>query len=299
MINDREVQQAAESPRTSDARLQLLIKVIAEVQSARTVDDLMGIIRDAARRLSGAQGVSIVLRDGDRCHYADEDAIAPLWKGQRFPLISCISGWVMQNRQTAVVPDVYADPRVPQDVYRPTFVKSLVMVPVGNEPTAAIGAYWSRVRTPEPEEITTLETLARSTGTALRNLELLASLSDSFARAERELSERKSAEAELAVAHQRTLDILESIPDAFYTVDHDWRLIFVNQRAEDGFGTFSRTWMSRRPKAIASTCGPLASGARFVQSTIASYSTPGSASASIRAELGCRFTFATSAIASA
>jgi PAS domain-containing protein len=184
-----------------------------------------------------------VLRDGDQCHYADEDAIGPLWKGQRFPLISCISGWAMQNRQTAVVPDVYADARVPHDAYRPTFVKSLVMVPVGNEPTAAIGAYWSKVRTPEPEEVAILETLARSTGTALKNIGLLASLSDSAARAERELSERKHAEATLAAAHQRTLDILESIPDAFYTVDHDWRLIFVNRRAEE-------LWRRRREELI-------------------------------------------------
>jgi PAS domain S-box-containing protein len=244
MASDREARQAGESPRTSDARLQLLIKVIGEVQSARTVDDLMGMIRSAARRLSGADGVSIVLRDGDQCHYADEDAIAPLWKGQRFPLISCISGWVMQNRQTTVVPDVYADPRVPHDVYRPTFVKSLVMVPVGNdEATAAIGVYWSRVRTAEPEEIATLETLARAAGTALRNIDLLASLSDAVARAERELSERERAEADLAAAHQRTVDVLESMPDAFYTVDQDWRLLFVNRRAKE-------LWRRRREELI-------------------------------------------------
>lgn len=59
----------------SDARLPLLIEVVDEVQSARTVDDLALIIRGAARRLSGADGVSIVLRDGDPCHYADEGEV--------------------------------------------------------------------------------------------------------------------------------------------------------------------------------------------------------------------------------
>ena len=35
----------------------------------------------------------------NHCYYADEDAISPLWKGQRFPMSACISGWAMLNRQ--------------------------------------------------------------------------------------------------------------------------------------------------------------------------------------------------------
>ena len=54
----------------------------------------------------------IVLLDGDRCFYADEDAIAPLWKGKRFSSDACVSGWVMRNRQNAVIRDVFADPRI-------------------------------------------------------------------------------------------------------------------------------------------------------------------------------------------
>ena len=46
----------------------------------------MDIVRHAARQLVGADGATFVLRDGDKSFYADEDAIAPLWKGLRFPL---------------------------------------------------------------------------------------------------------------------------------------------------------------------------------------------------------------------
>jgi PAS domain S-box-containing protein len=237
----REARLRSEALRLTDARLELLTEAIDRAQSARTVDALMEIVRSAARRLSGADGVTIVLRDGDQCHYVDEEAVSPLWKGQRFPLISCISGWAMLNGQTAIVPDVYADGRIPHQAYRPTFVKSLVMVPVGGEEKgAAIGAYWSEVRAPGPEEVAVLEALARSTGTALRNLELLASLSESVVRAEQlhelgqqELLERRRAEAELQAAHQHTSEILESIADGFYAVDHEWRLTYVNRRAEE------------------------------------------------------------------
>ncbi len=67
---------------------------------------------------------------GKRCYYLDEDANAPLWKGSRFPLDSCISGWVILRGQIAVIPDIYSDARIPHAAYRPTFVKSLAMVPV-------------------------------------------------------------------------------------------------------------------------------------------------------------------------
>ncbi len=46
----------------------------------------MAVVRHAARELTGADGATFVLRDADKCFYADEDAIAPLWKGQRFPM---------------------------------------------------------------------------------------------------------------------------------------------------------------------------------------------------------------------
>lgn len=126
------------------------------------------VVTAAARELTGALGATFVLRDGEFCYYAHEDAIAPLWKGQRFELGLCISGWAMLHNGTAVVPDISTDPRIPLAAYRPTFVRSLVMVPVrAPEPVAAIGAYWSSARVPQPEEIAALEALAAAAGEAV------------------------------------------------------------------------------------------------------------------------------------
>ena len=88
-----------------------LIEAVQQLSLARTLDQVMAVVRTAARELSGADGATFVLRDGNRCHYADEDAIAPLWKGQKFPIGACISGWTMLHRQPAVIEDIYADPR--------------------------------------------------------------------------------------------------------------------------------------------------------------------------------------------
>jgi PAS domain S-box-containing protein len=46
-----------------------------------------------------------------------------------------------------------------------------------------------------------------------------------------DISERKQAEEALREAHRRTEDILESITDAFYTVDRQWRFPYINERA--------------------------------------------------------------------
>ena len=111
-----------------------------ELERSRTLDDVGHVVRRSARWLAGSDGATFVLRDGDLCFYADEDSIAPLWKGQRFPMTECVSGWAMLHEEPAVIPDISRDPRIPLAVYLPTFVRSLVMVPIGHPAVGAIGA---------------------------------------------------------------------------------------------------------------------------------------------------------------
>jgi PAS domain S-box-containing protein len=48
--------------------------------------------------------------------------------------------------------------------------------------------------------------------------------------------ERKRTEAALDAMHARAREILESISDAFYAVDHEWRFTYINRRAEQLWG---------------------------------------------------------------
>jgi two-component system CheB/CheR fusion protein len=132
-----------------------------KLSAACSLPDIMEIVTHAARVLIDSDGVTLILRDGDHCHYVEEDAIAPLWKGRRFPMSACISGWCMLTRRSAAIPDIYADPRIPHDAYRPTFVKSVAMVPVGSpEPFAAMGAYWAHRYVATDEDIDFLNLVA-------------------------------------------------------------------------------------------------------------------------------------------
>lgn len=198
------------APRSAASGMAYLLQVVQELSLARELAAVQRIVRQAARRLTGCDGASFVLRDEGNCFYADEDAIAPLWKGKRFPLGLCISGWVMLNREPAVIPDIYVDPRIPHEAYRPTFINSLVMVPIRTrDPIGAIGNYWAEPHQPSDVEVQLLQALADCTSIAMENVQLYQSLEQRVEERTRRLSEaydeihRLSLTDELTGLHNR------------------------------------------------------------------------------------------------
>jgi GAF domain-containing protein len=143
-------------------------ETMERLAGAATLEEVQRIVRTTARSSLAAHGATLVLLDGDLCYYADEDSMSPLWKGQRFPAVNCISGWAMLNRQTVAIKDIRVDSRIPQEAYRPTFVRSLLMAPILRpEPLGAIGCYWAVPHAATPTETATLESLALAAGEAL------------------------------------------------------------------------------------------------------------------------------------
>lgn len=162
---------------SSEQVLVVLTRAVQDLSLARDAEDVQRIVRSAARRLVDADGATFILRDGDTCHYVDEDAVGPLWKGRRFPLKACISGWAILHRQHVAIEDVYLDDRIPKTAYRPTFVQSLLMTPIrGSDPIGAIGVYWARRHRATEREIGLARALADSTAVALQHVTTLEEL---------------------------------------------------------------------------------------------------------------------------
>ena len=154
-----------------DFRLKLLEVAKDRLRVARSLDEIISIVRSTARSVCSADGVTFVLRDNGKCHYIEEDAIGPLWKGQKFPIETCISGWCMLNNATAAIEDIFVDDRIPHDVYRKTFVKSLVMVPIGGDaPVAAMGTYWNEKRAFSAHDVTAVEALGAAVSEAMQRI---------------------------------------------------------------------------------------------------------------------------------
>ena len=219
------------------AELEAVVEVIQQLSMARDLDGVVGIVRREARRLSGADGAAFVLREGDLCYYVDEDAVSPLWKGQRFPMDSCVSGWVMKHGQPVAIEDIDVDPRVHGEAFRATFVKSMLMVPIRpSTPLGAIGNYWAQPHRPTDAEIRLLRALANSTAVALENVLLYSELErrvkERTEALEREVAERRQAEELLRESRQRFAGVVESAMDAIVSIDSDQRIVFFNAAAE-------------------------------------------------------------------
>jgi diguanylate cyclase (GGDEF)-like protein len=183
----------------TDGSTDKLVTALQALARAQHPSEIQRAVCAGSRQFTGADGATFALRQGEMCRYVDEDAIARLWKGRGSPLADSASGWVIATGQPLVVADADADDRVGPDDYRATFVRSMVVVPVGTtNPVGAIGVYWSEPHQPTDELVRRLVALADVTAVTMENV---------AARSNLELRLRDRW-IELQVAHDRLAEAI-------------------------------------------------------------------------------------------
>jgi len=158
---------------TTPSITSLLLRATRTLLQARDFNSVVSTILSITRKITHADSVAFIVREGDHCFFADEDATQSFWKDSRFPIHERIEGTSIQNHQTIYIEDIHTDDRVDAKIYQPTPIKSVTIVPVGNANHAnAIGIYWSDIHLSSPEEITSLESLASIATAALENISI-------------------------------------------------------------------------------------------------------------------------------
>ena len=169
-----------------EERLRRLAEVVESIAGVRDLAALASIVCAAARQLTGAEGSALALREGDECHYVEEDSPTPLWKGRRLPMDRCAAGWTIGRGEPLVVADRENDPRIPAELFDGTFVRALALVPIGRgEALGAIGCYWSGPHRPSEQELGLQQALADAAAVGLDNLDLYRRLTEARTFAER------------------------------------------------------------------------------------------------------------------
>lgn len=148
-------------------RWTLVGDALQQMLQAPTITDAVAIVRDVARAIAKADGITIVERIGAETDYLAEDTIEPLWAGLQFPIDKCLAGRAMTEERTVLVSDITQVENIPLNVYLATFIRSLVAVPIGDAPpTHAICAYWKETAPIDDDTLALMEALGRSMGAA-------------------------------------------------------------------------------------------------------------------------------------
>lgn len=196
-----------------------LIKAIQELSKADDLEKIIFIAKTTVRELTGADSTAIVLREGNKCFYIDEDAKYPFWKGQKFPIESCISGLSMINQSTIVVEDINKDKRIEKSLYRNTQINSLLVVPIKVcDPIGTINCYWSNYHKPAIENIKLAQALADITAITMENAQVYSILEKHVEKRTKELEE---ANKELEIANQSLSQANQDLQTFSYTLSHD------------------------------------------------------------------------------
>jgi diguanylate cyclase (GGDEF)-like protein/PAS domain S-box-containing protein len=211
----------------------IVFDVLDRLSSIRNAQGVVDTLKSAARTLAGADDALVMLRDGASVHYVNEEGSRNPGERRRLPLESCVSGWVILNRQWAVVEDIASDGRNFRTARPGGSMKSLAAFPIRSaDPVGALEVYWKDCGSPDPAVLNTLQTLANAAAIAIENARLFGWVEVAYRSARQEA--------------QKYANLVNTVNGVVWEADPGTlQFTFVSEQAERLLGFPQQAWTAR------------------------------------------------------
>jgi GAF domain-containing protein len=135
---------------------------VEAICSATGLEQLMASTLAGARRLTGADGVTLIWQSDNHCWCLDDDTTSTP-HARRTRRADAVAAWLTRARMPAIVSDITNDAVSLRDSCLPPSARSLVIVPVrAEEPVGTLVAWWRNARTLPATHVQMLELLAEA-----------------------------------------------------------------------------------------------------------------------------------------
>ncbi|MDZ4722111.1 MAG: response regulator, partial [Roseiflexaceae bacterium] len=212
----------------------LLNRVIAAAAAMREPTEVLSVVCAELATAFHVSQVACGLFDAEHtqlriiAEYREPDR--PSGLGAVIPVLGNeLTQEVMATQAPVQVPNIATDPRtaITADLYARRGTAAILIMPLFSRNTiiGTIGIDSLTPRCFSDAELALAQSVASAVSQALTNVEL-------YAVVQNELAERTRTELVLRATHERVASILESITDAFFTLDTSWRFTYVNPEAE-------------------------------------------------------------------
>lgn len=154
------------------AEAQAIIELQGRIQEVgHDVDAVLGLVVEAAMRLTLADGAVVEILDEDDMVYRSVAGLAASSAGLRLAAVGSLSGLCVRERRALYAVDTSTDPRVDRDACQRVGARSMIVVPLldAQHCHGVLKVYADRPAAFGGEATTLLEQLAAFIAVALRN----------------------------------------------------------------------------------------------------------------------------------
>ena len=135
---------------------------VQAICGASALEELMASTLDGARRLTGADGATLIWQTDGGCWCLDDDTESPRQERRARPG-DAVAAWLTRARMPAIIADIANDAISLRDSCLLPSARSLVIVPIRTqEPIGTLVAWWRNARTLPATHALMLELLAES-----------------------------------------------------------------------------------------------------------------------------------------